>query len=45
MGREYRRQRREEKCIQNLSGNLKGRENSEDTGIDGRIILELILWK
>jgi hypothetical protein len=28
-----------------LVGNLKGREHSEDLGIDGRIILEWILRK
>jgi hypothetical protein len=28
-----------------LVGNLKGRDHSEDVGIDGRIILELILGK
>jgi hypothetical protein len=26
-------------------GNLKGRDNSEDLGVDGMIILELILGK
>jgi len=27
------------------SENLKGRDNSEDLGVDGKIILEQILWK
>jgi hypothetical protein len=27
------------------SENLKGRDHSEDLGVDGRIILEWILWK
>jgi len=27
------------------SENLKGRNHSEDLGIDGKIILERILWK
>jgi hypothetical protein len=25
--------------------NLKGRDHSEDLGVDGRITLEFILWK
>jgi hypothetical protein len=33
--------RRDEKCVQNP----KGREHSEDIGIDGRIVLEWILGK
>jgi hypothetical protein len=28
-----------------LSKNLKVRDHSEDKGLDGRIILEWILWK
>jgi hypothetical protein len=36
---------RNEKVIQNLSENLKGRNHSEDLGIDVRIILEWILGK
>jgi hypothetical protein len=32
------------KCIQNLVGNLKGRDHSEDLGVDGRImVLQCIL--
>jgi hypothetical protein len=35
-----------EKCIQNCCwGNLKGRGDSEDVGVDGMIILELTLLK
>jgi hypothetical protein len=38
--------RRDENCIQNfLSGNLKGRDHSEDLGVDERIILEWIIDK
>jgi hypothetical protein len=32
-------------CTKFKSGNLKGRDHLEDLGIDGRIILEWILWK
>jgi len=28
---------RDEKCIQNLSENLKGRDDAEDVSVDGRI--------
>jgi hypothetical protein len=35
---------RDEKCIQNFSwGNTKGRSQLGDIGIDGRIILKLVL--
>jgi len=35
-----------EKCIQNFGmENLTGRDHSENLGVDGRIILELILQK
>jgi hypothetical protein len=31
--------------LKNFRGNLKGREYSEDLGVDGRIILKRILGK
>jgi hypothetical protein len=34
-----------ERCVQNLSGNTKGRDNTEDLVIDGRMILKRILQK
>jgi hypothetical protein len=34
-----------EKCIQNCLEDLKGRDNSEDLGVDGKIILEWNLQK
>jgi len=34
---------RDEKCIKNVGENQKGRNNSEDLCVDGRIILKLIL--
>jgi hypothetical protein len=37
---------KEEKYMQNFwLQNLKGRNNVEELGIDGKIILEWILWK
>jgi len=36
---------RDEKCMQNLLENLKGRNHSEDLGEDGRKILEWITGK
>jgi hypothetical protein len=36
---------RDKKCTQNLLGKLKGGDHSEDIGVDGKIILEWILWK
>jgi hypothetical protein len=36
----------DEKCVQNFElGNLKGRDHSEDLGIDERIILKLFIGK
>jgi hypothetical protein len=32
-------------CIEIRSENLKGRDHSEDLGVDGRIILQLFLKK
>jgi hypothetical protein len=34
-----------EKHVQNLVGNLKGKDRAEYLGVDGRIILEWILRK
>jgi len=34
---------RDEKCIQNFGQKIKGRNHSEDLGIDGMIVLEWIL--
>jgi len=37
---------RDQKCIRNFwSENLKGRDHSEDLGVDGRITLEWALGK
>jgi len=39
---------RDEKCIYNLSENLKGRYDAEDLGIDGKILrvdLREIWWE
>jgi len=37
---------RDEKCIRNFGQkNLKGRDNMEDLGVDGKIILQWILGK
>jgi hypothetical protein len=37
---------RDEKCVQKFwFESLKGRDNSEDLVVDGRIILKWILWK
>jgi hypothetical protein len=44
--RACRTHRRDEKCVQNFGRKkLKGRDHSEDLGVDGRIILEWILGK
>jgi len=37
--------RRSDECIQRWLENLKGRDHSEDLGVDGRIISEWILGK
>jgi hypothetical protein len=38
MGRACSTHGRDEKCIQNLSESLKGRDHSEDQGMDGKIL-------
>jgi hypothetical protein len=43
MGGSCRRHGRDEKLYKIWSGNLKGRDHSEDRGADGKIILEWIL--
>jgi len=37
--------RRDGKCVQNLVGNLKGRDHSEDLVVDERTVLQYILGK
>jgi hypothetical protein len=45
MGGTYSTRGRDEKCIQILVGKSEVGDHSEDLGVDGRIILEWILWK
>jgi hypothetical protein len=33
------------KCIQHFDESLKARENPEDLGVNGRIVLRWICWK
>jgi hypothetical protein len=45
MGGAHSMQGREKKCIQFQSEHLKGRDNLEDPGVHGRIILQEVLGR